>query len=249
MVMTAGGANPQIMINALSKHWPDLQVIEELPESKSEIIRRRARRLGWITAAGQTATMIASRLGKNIAARRSQDILTTYEQSADANKSIPVHHVKSLNDEACHALLNRLKPQVILTISCRLLSRATLAACPCPILNFHAGINPAYRGQMGAYWSRIEDDEENFGSTVHLVDPGTDTGATLYEQRLQPDARDFIATYPMLLTAASTEITIRAIKDVLADTINLHEPKGPSSLRFPPPIWFWVWSGITRGIW
>lgn len=249
VVLTAGGANPQVMINALKKHWPDLHVIEERPESKAVILKRRARRLGWPAALGQLATMLASRLGKNVAARRSQDILKLYGQSAEPDPSIPVDHVDSLNDEECHSLLLRLQPQVIFTISCRLLSRATLAACPCPVINFHAGINPAYRGQMGGYWSLVERDGKNFGATVHLVDAGTDTGGTLYEQRVVPSKGDFIATYPLLLTAASTDIAIKAIDDVLHGRIAEKAQTGNSVLRFPPPVWTWIWNGISKGIW
>lgn len=89
IVMTAGGANPQVMINALKTHWPDLHIIEEQPESKKTILQRRAKRLGWLTAVGQLATMIASRLGKNVAARRTKNILATYGQSAAVDPPIP----------------------------------------------------------------------------------------------------------------------------------------------------------------
>ena len=249
IVMTAGGANPQVMINALKTHWPDLHIIEEQPESKKAILQRRAKRLGWLTAVGQLATMIASRLGKNVAARRSKEILATYGQSAAVDPSIPIHHVESLNGTECHALLTRLRPQVIFTISCRLLSKETLAACPCPIINFHAGINPTYRGQMGGYWALVENDAENFGATIHLVDAGTDTGGTLYEKRVTPGQGDFIATYPLLLTSASTDMAIDAIRDVLAGSIVVRKQSGRSALRFPPPIWTWLWNGLTKGIW
>lgn len=249
VVMTAGGINPQVMINALARHWPDLQIIEEQPESKSTIIKRRARRLGWVHAYGQLATMMASRLTKNLAARRTQVILDSFGQSAAVDDGIPVHKVASLNDVQCHDLLASLNPQVVFTISCRLLSKATLAACPCPIVNFHAGINPAYRGQMGGYWSLVEGDSANFGATVHIVDAGTDTGGTLYEQRVQPASGDFIATYPLLLTAASTDIAVRAVQDAIEGNLRAYQPTGHSVLRFPPPLWTWVWNGVTKRIW
>lgn len=249
VVMTSGGANPQVMINALKKHWPDLHVIQEEQESKPLIFKRRAKRLGWLTAAGQIGTMIASRLGKSIAARRSEEILKSYGQSSATDPSVPTHHVASLNDVQCLELLHQLSPQVVFTISCRLLSKATLAACPCPVINFHAGINPAYRGQMGGYWSLVERDAQNFGATVHLVDAGTDTGGTLYERRITPAKTDFIATYPLLLTAASTDIAVKAVEDALNGNITAHQQTGQSVLRFPPPLWTWVWNGLTKGVW
>ncbi|CDN48207.1 formyl transferase [Neorhizobium galegae] len=249
VVMTSGGVNPQVMINALAKYFPDLHVVEEQPESKGTLLKRRARRFGWFTALGQLATMVASRLTKSVAASRSADIIRDYGHSAEPNPAIPVTHVASLNDPACHAAVTALNPAAIFTISCRILSPATLAAIPCPVINFHAGINPMYRGQMGGYWSRVEGDEKNFGATVHLVDKGIDTGGTLYENRVDPARSDSLATYPLLITASSVDISVRALRDAIDGTLKPYQPQGPSALRFPPPIWTWVYHGLTRKIW
>jgi folate-dependent phosphoribosylglycinamide formyltransferase PurN len=249
VVMTAGGVNPQVMINALAGHFPDLHVIEERPETKGQILRRRSRNLGWPNAAGQMATMIASRLGKKFAERRSGEIIRQYGLSDRHNPSIPTTKVSSLNSAECHEAVTRLSPAVVFTISCRILSKPTLAAISCPVINFHAGINPMYRGQMGGYWARVERDEENFGATVHLVDAGIDTGQSLHEQRVAPTKADTIATYPLLLTAASTAIAIRAIEEALSGNLRPYAPEGRSALRYPPAIWTWVWHGITKGIW
>jgi folate-dependent phosphoribosylglycinamide formyltransferase PurN len=249
LVMTAGGVNPQVMINALAARFPDLHVIEERPETKGEILRRRARNLGWLNATGQMATMIASRLGKKLAERRSEEIIRQFGLSERRDPSMPMTHVSSLNSAECHAAVTELSPAVVFTISCRILSKATLAAISCPVINFHAGINPMYRGQMGGYWARVEEDEKNFGATVHLVDAGVDKGASLHEHRVTPSGADTIATYPLLLTAASTGIAIRAIEDALSGNLRPYRPTGRSALRYPPPIWTWVRHGITKGIW
>ncbi len=249
VVMTAGGLNPQVMINALAKHFPDIHVIAEAPESHLAILKRRARKSGWLNALGQFGTSVAGRLGKSLAARRTAEIIEHYGQSGMINPDIPVSDVASLNDPKCHALVTRLQPKVVFTISCRILSAATLAAMPCPVINFHAGINPMYRGQMGGYWARVEKDEGNFGATVHLVDQGVDTGGTLYENRMRPSKTDTVSTYPLLITAASTEIAVRAIRDALAGSLKPFTPSGPSHLRFPPTVWTWLYHGLTKGIW
>jgi hypothetical protein len=250
LVMTAGGANPQVMINALSARWPGrIQVIEEQPESKGTILKRRARRLGWLTALGQLGTMIASRLTKQVAARRSAEIIAEYGASSTPDAAIPVTRVPSLNHASCHEAVARLAPSAIFTISCRILSAKTLAAMPCPVINFHAGINPGYRGQMGGYWALVEGDAAHFGGTVHLVDAGIDTGDTLYQQRVTPARTDTIATYPLLLTAAGTQIAIQALEDVFAGRLDPYQPAGRSALRYPPPIWTWIYYGLTKRIW
>jgi methionyl-tRNA formyltransferase len=250
LVMTAGGVNPNVMINALAARFPDIHVFMEQPESKSAILKRRARRLGWIVAVGQLATMVASRLGKRFTVRRSKEIIAEHGLLPDLGGTIPVTHFASLNDEECRKAANLLKPAVIFTISCRLLTPATLRDLHCPIINFHAGINPAYRGQMGGYWALVEKDRGNFGATVHLVDKGVDTGATLYEKRLKPSPSDTIATYPLLLTAASVDIAINAIEDALSGSLAPQPPSpGKSVLRFPPTIWTWLWNGLTKRVW
>jgi len=249
VVMTAGGINPQVMINALAKHFPDLHVIEEEPELKGTLLKRRAKRFGWLTAFGQLATMVASRLGKSVAAKRTQEIVRDHGLSADPDPAIPVFHVPSLNDPACHATVTKLQPAAVFTISCRILSPATLAAIPCPVINFHAGINPMYRGQMGGYWSLVERDEKNFGATVHLVDNGIDTGGTLYEKRLTPSRADSLVTYPLLMTAACIDISVQSLEDAVNGSLKPYQPQGASRLRFPPPIWTWLYHGIAKGIW
>lgn len=249
VVFTAGGLNPQVMINALSDRFADIHIIREMPESKGEIVKRRARRLGWINALGQLATMIASRLYKTVAAKRSDAIIKQHGLKAAENPEIPVINVVSLNSDECRNAVAELKPDVVFTISCRILSEKTLSAISCPVINFHAGINPMYRGQMGGYWSLVENDAGNFGATVHLVDKGVDTGGTLYEQRTAPDKADTMATYPLLLTAVSTGIAISAIEDALSGALKPYQPAGKSVLRFPPPVWIWLWHGIKRNIW
>jgi len=249
MVMTAGGTNPALVINALAKRFPNLRVVIEQPESKWAITQRRAARLGWVQALGQLATMVAARLLRPLARRRIASILASAGVSPVIPPEVPLHQVASINDDETRALVTQFKPSAILLVSTRLMSAATLAAMPCPVINLHAGINPQYRGQMGGYWSLVEEDAGNFGATLHLVDRGTDTGGTLYEVRTLPDRGDFIATYPLLLTVTATDITLQSVQDAVDGRLAPYEPEGPSALRFPPPIWTWLANGIRRRIW
>lgn len=249
MVMTAGGANPALVINALARRFPSIHVVVEQPESKWAITRRRAARLGWIQALGQLATMIAARLLRPLASRRIASILASSGVSPVIPPGVPVHAVASINDDETRALVTQFKPSAILLVSTRLMSSAALAAMPCPVINLHAGINPQYRGQMGGYWSLVEEDAGNFGATLHLVDQGTDTGGTLYEVRTLPDRGDSIATYPLLLTVTAIDVTLQSVQDAVDGRLAPFQPEGPSALRFPPPIWTWLANGIRRRIW
>jgi len=249
IVMTAGGLNPTVVIQHLATCGFDVAVILENPEGKGEITRRRARRLGWINATGQLGTMIAARLLRRLADRRIADLLDRHGLQRELPPTIPIHPVTSINAPETATLVEELDPGAILLVSTRLMSARQLSAMPCPIINLHAGINPNYRGQMGGYWSLRENDADNFGATLHLVDAGTDTGGTLYEVRTRPERADFISTYPLLLTIASLDITRQSIEDALKDRLAPKTPQGPSALRFPPTLWSWIWCGLTRRIW
>jgi Formyl transferase len=249
IVMTAGGLNPTIVVADLARRGFSVEVVLEQPEGKDEITRRRAKRLGWINAIGQLGTMIAARLLRRLADRRVSELLASHGFDKTLPDTVPIHPVTSINAPETKGLIDEIRPGAILLVSTRLMSSRQLAAMPCPVINLHAGINPGYRGQMGGYWSLRENDGQNFGATLHLVDAGTDTGGTLYEVRTTPAAGDFISTYPLVLTLAALDITARSIEDALHDTLRPFTPTGPSALRFPPTLWSWIWHGILRRIW
>ncbi|THV11126.1 formyl transferase [Rhizobium rhizophilum] len=249
VVMTAGGLNPTIVVQHLAKSGLDVHIVLENPEGKGEITRRRARKLGWVEALGQLGTMIAARLLRGLADRRVAELLSRHDLDRILPETVPIHPVTSINDAETQDVIGQIRPGAILLVSTRLMSARQLAAMPCPVINLHAGINPNYRGQMGGYWSLRENDAQNFGATLHLVDAGTDTGGTLYEVRTRPEPSDFISTYPLLLTISALEITRRSVEDALDGHLSPKIPQGPSALRFPPTFWSWLWCGVTRRIW
>jgi folate-dependent phosphoribosylglycinamide formyltransferase PurN len=249
VIVTAGGRNPQILINALESRFGSVTVLLEQPESKTVFLKRRIRKLGLMTAIGQFATMVASKFGKRLTEKRTAEILRQHDADDRENPAIPVITVHSINTPEAIEQIRILNPAVVFLVSCRMLSKSTLAAMPCPVINFHAGINPQYRGLMGGYWARVENDEANFGATVHLVDPGVDTGDILYQSRMTPSKNDTMHTYPLLQTAASTGIAIRAVEDALSGNLKPLPSNGNSRQWYHPPIWTWLWNGFSRGIW
>lgn len=243
------GFNTEIVVNAMKVAFPNLVVIEEEPESKSFFIRRRAKKLGWVQALGQLATMAVSKYGKRLTMKRAREILAEFGADPCVDPKVPRIAIPSANGPELLKALDEIRPAALMLFSCRMVKAETLAAITCPVLNFHAGINPQYRGLQGGYWSRIQRDEENFGGTVHLVDPGVDTGDVIYQQRLKPSKRDTLHTYPLLQTAASTGIIVQAMHDAVSGNLKPLKIAGPSRQWYHPPIWTWLWNGVTRGIW
>jgi folate-dependent phosphoribosylglycinamide formyltransferase PurN len=141
------------------------------------------------------------------------------------------------------------QPSVVLLAGCRLLSRDTLAKIPCPVLNYHAGIAPKYRGMNGGYWALASGDAENFGTTVHLVDAGVDTGGVVRQTHGRPEPGDTISSYALRQAAFSRDMCIEAVSDALAGKLRTCDPGLPSKQWYHPTIWFYLWTGVRRGVW
>lgn len=248
IVVTEGGPHIWAIVNAIGEALGAPTVILEEPESKAALLKRRARRLGIVPAAGQLGTMVLIRLTKRLAARRMQRLVA--EERLDISEPAGnIERVALANSRALVEAVRRLDPAVVLLAGCRLLSPAILAQMPCPVLNYHAGITPLYRGMNGGYWALARSDAENFGATVHLVDAGVDTGAAVRQVRTRPGKDDTIALYPLRLAAASRGICIEALRDAIEGRLQGIETGGPSRQWYHPTLWSYLWTGLSRGVW
>lgn len=249
IVITAGGSYAWVIVNALANHFDNLEVLLEQPESKSLFLRRRARRVGWFQTAGQFGTMVISRFGKRFAQSRSNEIIAGNGSQAELSPAIPLTHVSSANARDCLDLIAARNPDVVFLAGCRMLSRSTLAAISCPVINYHSGINPKYRGLAGGWWARATGDHENYGTTVHLVDAGVDTGGILYQAFLKPDPRETLLTDSLAMAAGSRDIAVRAVGDALSGNLQTRSSDLPSVQRYHPPIWTYLMTGLFKRVW
>ena len=161
-------------------------------------------------------------------------------------------HVSSVNDERTIALLQQVAPTLVVVHGTRIISRSVLDAISVPVLNIHAGVTPRYRGVHGGYWALREGCRELAGSTVHLVDPGIDTGGILAQATFTPGDADSIATYPFLHLACAMPLLLDQVDAVLAGTAPVTVPPLPgaerSQLRWHPTAWDYLVARWRDGV-
>ncbi|SDA44639.1 formyl transferase [Mesorhizobium qingshengii] len=249
VVVTEGGPHIWAIINAIADRLGPISVILETPESKKQLLLRRARRQGWISAIGQLGTMVLTRLGKHFFAGHAARMIAEQKLQTEPKPGQSIIPVASANAPECLEAIARLQPGVVLLAGCRMLTRETLSKIPCTVINYHAGITPKYRGMNGGYWALVSDDAENFGTTVLLVDAGVDTGGVLRQTRGKPERGDSISSYALRQAAFSRDICIEAISDVLAGKLATIDTDLPSRQWYHPTIWFYLWTGLRTGIW
>jgi folate-dependent phosphoribosylglycinamide formyltransferase PurN len=249
--LAGAGDATDLVANYLAGRVPDLQVVVEQPQSRVELARRRARRRGWPTVIGQ---ILFVTLALPVLRRRGRRRIATIvsEAGLDASPYPVQHRVSSVNGPETIELLRAGHPDVVVVNGTRVIKAAVLDAITCPIVNTHAGITPAYRGVHGGYWALAEGNPDQVGTTVHLVDPGIDTGGVLARAPFTVATDDSIATYPYLHLAAGLPLLADAVGRVLAgqELVPLVEevPAGGSRLYLHPTLWEYLRLRLVRGV-
>jgi methionyl-tRNA formyltransferase len=110
----------------------------------------------------------------------------------------------------------------------------------------HVGITPKYRGVHGGYWSLVNNDENNFGVTIHYVDTGIDTGSIIYQATAARAPRDNFVTYPLLQLAAGIPLLKKAL-DELPKAGNHTGKKDVSRLWSHPTAWGYLYRRLFKG--
>lgn len=249
VVLTAGGPFAEAIINVLVRRFDAITVVQEQPERRGEILRRWRRLRGMRRMLGQLAFGPLQRLAAYGARGRRRAILAAAELDTAPNLQVARVHVENVNSRVCQDALVAADPRVILVIGTRMIRAATLACVEVPFINYHAGLNPMYRGQYGGYWALARGDRDHFGVTVHLVDAGVDTGATLYTARATPTAADTVASYHYVQLVAAIPLIECAVDDALNGRLVPQRTDGVSKQWFHPTAAEYLANGLRRGVW
>jgi methionyl-tRNA formyltransferase len=239
--------------NIIFHHIHDLfgihTVILEESESKKKFLQRRIKKLGAFEVAGQLlfqALMVP--VLKRTASNHIQNLLNNASLKTGDIDVDPLYQVASVNDPSVLKLVEDMDPDLIIVNGTRIISKKLLSIVKCPVINMHAGITPLYRGVHGAYWALTADDKAHCGVTVHLVDPGVDTGGVLYQQNIEVETKDNFTTYPIKQLLAGLPLLDQAVKDALNGTLQTISVAGTSAQWYHPTIWKYLQMRWTKGV-
>lgn len=235
--LASDGESSRWVYNALQKEFSFVRVIIESPVSKSFLFKRRMKKIGFFKVSGQALfSLLVVPFLKRKAQQRKKELVQEYQLNSSPFPA-DILRVASVNDPACEKALRDVNPDIVLVNGTRIISRKILSCTGAAFINMHVGITPAYRGSHGGYWAVYNNDMENFGTTIHLVDAGVDTGAVLKQVFAKPSQKDNFVTYPVIQVA----IGINALKEVLRTVqggnhkATEHTSKG--KMYYQPTIW------------
>lgn len=250
-VLLAGpGYSTDIVANFLASRVSELVVVVEDPQSRLEMARRRARRVGWLAVVGQVLFVVLQKSVLDLVGRRRRTVIFG-AAAVDTTHRTPAHRVLSVNDDAAVALLTSLQPDVVVVHGTRVIAQRILESAGCPVLNMHAGITLRYRGVHGGYWAIAERHPDWVGTTVHLVDPGIDTGLILAQTTFEVSDQDTIATYPDLHLVHGLPLLGDQVDKAMAGEelrpVSASIAPG-SGFYYHPTIWGYLWRRWRDGV-
>jgi folate-dependent phosphoribosylglycinamide formyltransferase PurN len=238
-----------VVYNFLSSHYSISKVIIEDAVPRKQFLQKRAKKLGWFTVGGQVLfQLLVAKTLQRSSKKRVAEIIQEYDLSRTPIPTQQILAVSSVNATESLQALQNLQPDLVIVHGTRIISKKILQATNAVFINIHAGITPRYRGSHGAYWALTNNDKENCGVTVHLVDAGIDTGNILAQGTIPFTAQDNFVTYPWLQLAEGLKLLKNSVDKLEKGEMVPVKNELNSALWHHPTLWGYVWKRIRKGV-
>lgn len=232
-----------VVYNYLKNHFEIDTVVFETPIPRKKQFLNRAKRLGYFNAISQVIFFLCiAPVIKKFSQKRKAEIFKEYDLDETGPPEPVIKRIRYANTDEGRSLLKQLNPDLIIVNGTRIISKKTLESVPATFINIHTGITPAFRGVHGGYWAVAKGKKNLFGTTIHYVDTGVDTGGIIEQVFIDPPPKDNFYTYPYLQYAT----VLPVLKQVIQCFIDGNKPptKHPvtsdSELWFHPTIFQWL---------
>ena len=162
------------------------------------VIKKRIRRLGFLTLANQSLLILYRLIFENRKDRQAlKDIFGSKPYSYIEKKDIDILEIEDINSDEVRDFIISKAPQLVIVSGAPLLKNRIIKTAEGRIINLHPGYAPQYRGRYGSFWPIYNKEPELVGTTIHFIDKGIDTGSILLQEQVNfnPDDTLKIITY------------------------------------------------------
>jgi len=224
-----------IVYNYLKHYFTIDAVVYEETIPRKDQFYRRAKRLGYPAAISQAIFFLAIfPLIKLFSKKRKKEIYDQYQLDETPVPGEMVKRIRYINTDAGRKVLQELSPALIIVNGTRIISKKSLESIPSTFINIHTGITPLFRGVHGGYWSVATGKKDLFGTTIHYVDTGVDTGGIIEQVFTEPGKKDNFFTYPYLQYAVSLPV----LKKVIDAFVENQKPGIRQPVTTESELWF-----------
>ena len=224
-----------VVYSYLKKYFDIDTVVFEKPIPRKRQFLNRAKRLGYINAIGQVIFFLCiAPVIKRFSQKRKAEIFKEFDLDETGPPKQIIRRIRYANTDEGRSLLKQLNPDLIIVNGTRIISKKTLESVPATFINIHTGITPAFRGVHGGYWAVAKGKKDLFGTTIHYVDTGVDTGGIIEQVFTDPPKKDNFYTYPYLQYAT----VLPVLKQVIQSFIDGNKPPAKAPVNTDSELWF-----------
>jgi len=224
-----------VVYNYLKNYFEIDAIVFETPIPRKKQFLNRAKRLGYINAMSQVIFFLCiAPVIKRFSQKRKAEIFRQFDLDETGPPEAIIKKIRYANTEEGRSVINQLKPDLIVVNGTRIISKKTLESVPATFINIHTGITPAFRGVHGGYWAIATGKKDLFGTTVHYVDTGVDTGGIIEQVFVNPPKQDNFYTYPYLQYAS----VLPVLKNVIQSFVDGNKPQTKSPVTTDTELWF-----------
>lgn len=149
--------------------------------------------------------------------------------------AVPYFHVQKINSQEFHNLLDQLRPDLLISLSCpQVIGKRLRGRFPYGAINVHGAPLPRYRGLMPAFWALLNN-EQKTAVTVHDLDDQLDNGEILVQQEVPISVEDTWDSLVKKTKAAGAEALIRAVEHIKTGTVERRPNREEEATYFTFP--------------
>jgi len=248
IIIATEGLTTNLLFNGIKNDFEISRVILEPKIPSSTKVKRRIKNLGLFKVLSQIAfiKLIAPFF---LSKTRINEIIKTNNLSASTIPDSLITQINSVNEPSLIELIKKEKPSTIFINGTRIISKNILDQIEVPVINIHVGITPKYRGVHGGYWALFYNDSKNFGTTLHLVEEGIDTGDIIAQKIISPGKKDNFKTYPVLQFVQGIKMIEEASDEIKSGNITSKKSlTNESQLHYHPRFFQYLTKRILKGI-
>lgn len=242
LILGRKSRSTRLLLSVLIASGYNTVFIEEHRDDKGKLLLNRLKRIGFFTVLGQLLFMVFARIQARRATVQSRLEEIEVETVSVLVEQSPISSHGNVNDISVITQIEKIDPDCIILSGTRILSLEFLSKINKPIINIHAGITPAYRGVHGGYWSLVNNQAELFGTTIHFVDEGIDTGSVLEQATSMPKKNDNFSTYPLLQMSAALKLLPSILTKIFNNEEDVFVPKLSSAIWSHPTLWQYIYN-------
>lgn len=177
------------LIHAIAGRWRVPAVVFESQSGlRARLFAKRIGRLGpWRVGDQLALKALDVAVFQREASRRFGDIMRSDGRlHLERLPETRILDTDSINSDSVAELLGSVSPDVVVVSGTSILDEKLIhSLAGIPTVNIHCGVTPRYRGAHGAFWAVVNEDWDNVGVTIHLVDENIDTGGVIAQGQIE----------------------------------------------------------------